>query len=90
MLSPITLIPLHIDINVIVLSKILELRLALTKNGDPYYLAKETENKIKTQEDVTNTQEEGLKTKKNAKSPLNFLPPVFCPIFFCKMLFSPP
>ena len=45
MLSPITLVPLHIDINVIVLSRILEPRLALTKNGDLYYLAKETEKK---------------------------------------------
>ena len=63
MLSPITLIPLHFNIIVIVLSKILELILALTKNGDPCYLAKETEKKIKTQEDVTNTQEEKFKAQ---------------------------
>ena len=58
MLSPITLIPLYFNIIVILLSKILEPRLALTKNGDPSYLAKETKKKIKTQEDVTKTQEE--------------------------------
>jgi hypothetical protein len=40
----------------------LEPRLALTKNGDPYYLAKETK-KIKTQEDVINTQEEKFKAQ---------------------------
>ena len=61
MLSPITLIPLHFNIIVIVLSKILEPRLALTKNGGLYYLAKETKNKIKTPEDVTKTQEEKFK-----------------------------
>ena len=48
---------LHVKINVIVLSKILEPKLALTKIGDLYYLAKETEKKIKIQ-DVTNAQEE--------------------------------
>ena len=63
MLSPITLIHLLIDINVIVLSKILEPSLALTKNGDPSYLAKETENKIKTLEYVTKTQEEKFKAE---------------------------
>ena len=33
----------------------MEPRLALTKNGNPYYLAKETKKKMKAQEDVTNT-----------------------------------
>ena len=54
---------LHFEIKVIVFSKLLEPRLALTKNGDPYYLVKETEKKIKTQEDVTNTQEEKFKAR---------------------------
>ena len=47
----------------LVLSKILEPRLALTKNGDPYYLTKETEKKVKTQEDVINIQEEKFKAQ---------------------------
>ena len=55
MLSPITMIPLHLNIIVIVLSKILEPRLA--------YLAKEIEKKIKTQEDVIYTQEDKFKAQ---------------------------
>lgn len=53
---------LHVKINVIVLSKILEPKLALTKIGDLYYLAKETGNEVKIQ-DATNTKRRSSRHK---------------------------